>query len=77
LVARSNSFEDFLLEFTKKFVTTVLTRNTPAIPAIACGGGGESSWLDGAFRTRSITPGPGPAAAPPGIHSLDIAGRHG
>jgi MFS family permease len=28
-VARSNSFEDFLLEFTKKFVTTVLTKNTP------------------------------------------------
>jgi hypothetical protein len=25
----SNSFEDFLLEFTKKFGTTVLTKNTP------------------------------------------------
>jgi MFS family permease len=29
LVARSNSFEDFLLEFNKEFVTTILTRNTP------------------------------------------------
>jgi MFS family permease len=28
-VARSNSFEDFLLEFNKEFVTTILTRNTP------------------------------------------------
>ena len=28
-VARSNSFEDFLVEFTKEFGTTVLTRNTP------------------------------------------------
>jgi hypothetical protein len=28
-VACSNSCEDFLLEFTKKFGTTVLTRNTP------------------------------------------------
>ena len=31
-VARSNSFEDFLLEFTKNFVTTVLTK----IPRFAC-----------------------------------------
>jgi hypothetical protein len=28
-VACSNRFEDFLLEFIKKFGTTVLTRNTP------------------------------------------------